>query len=228
MSKLQELPPYASDRGKRVGMSKVWHPHHDENGNPVAIDHPSTATDIACVADAGSVATFVPDSPVPASLNGIAFASWSAAPMTTADWSKVAGQVELDEHKLVVKGSKRAAAGVVVEEADGRIWLVSPTNGFGGYQQTFPKGKADTGLPLQAVAIKECFEESGLQVQITGIVGDFERSTSFCRYYTARRVGGTPADFGWESQAVHLVPKAGLHAMLNKSDDRKIACKIGF
>jgi ADP-ribose pyrophosphatase YjhB (NUDIX family) len=79
------------------------------------------------------------------------------------------------------KESKKAAAGVVIEEADGRIWLVSPINAFGGCQQTCPKSKVDVGLSLQAVAIKEGFEESGLQVQITGTVGDFERSTSFCR-----------------------------------------------
>lgn len=208
-------------------MSKIYHPHLDEHGKPVAINHPSTATDIVCAGDADSIATFIPGSPVPASLNGIVFTSWAGAPSTQEGWSIVVGQVELEEPALVLNGSKKAAAGVVIEEADGRIWLVSPTNAFGGYQQTFPKGKADAGLSLQAVAIKECFEESGLQVQITGIVGDFERSTSFCRYYTARRVGGTPADFGWESQAVHLVPKSRLRTMLNTSDDRKIASAIG-
>ena len=209
-------------------MSMLWHPQPGEDGKPVAIHHPSRATDIACADDAGRTITFVPGSPVPASLNGIPFKSWAEAPATLAGWNKVSGQVDMDEPPLVLKGWKKAAAGVVIEEADGRIWIVSPTNAFGGYEQTFPKGKADAGLALQAVAIKECFEESGLQVAIIGIVGDFERSTSHCRYYMARRVGGTPADFGWESQAVHLVPKAVLRAMLNTSDDRKIANAIGI
>ena len=209
-------------------MNIFWHPQPGEDGKPVAIHHPSRATDIAYADDADKTISFVPGSPVPASLNGIQFTSWADAPTTLAGWNKVSGQVDMDEPTLVLKGWKKAAAGVVIEEADGRIWIVSPTNAFGGYQQTFPKGKADVGLPLQAVAIKECFEESGLQVQITGIVGDFERSTSFCRYYTARRVGGTPADLGWESQAVHLVPKDELRAMLNTVDDRKIAAAIGI
>ena len=207
-------------------MNMLWHPQVDENGKPVAIHHPSAASDIARAGDANSTASFIPGSPVPASLNGIAFQSWVDAPTTLADWNNVSGQVALDEPSLVLKRWKKAAAGVVVEEADGRIWLVSPTNAFGGYRQTFPKGKADEGLALQAVAIKECFEESGLRVAIIGLLGDFERSTSICRYYTARRVGGTPADVGWESQAVHLVPKAGLRAMLNMPGDRKIARAI--
>jgi ADP-ribose pyrophosphatase YjhB (NUDIX family) len=210
------------------GAGKHFHPYLDEHGKPIAIDHPSTATDIVCAGDADSIVTFVPGSPVPASLNGIAFASWVVAPSTQEGWSKVAGQVAMDEPALILNGWKKAATGVVIEEADGRIWLASPTNAFGGYQQTFPKGKAEAGLSLQAVAIKECFEDSGLQVQITGIVGDFERSTSFCCYYAARRVGGSPADFGWESQAVHLVPKSRLRAMLNTSDDRKIASVLGI
>ena len=208
-------------------MTITWHPHVDENGHPKRIDHPSTASDIAMAGDPDQIATFLPGSAVPPSLNGIAFSRWTNVPSSLAGWRDVAGQADIVEPKLVLNGYKKAAAGVVIEEPDGRIWVVSPTNVFGGYQQTFPKGKADAGLTLQAVAIKECFEESGLQVEITGIVGDFERSTSFARYYFARRVGGTPADAGWESQAVHLVPKVLLHSILNTVDDRKIAIAIG-
>lgn len=208
-------------------MTAIWHPKLDENGKSVRIHCPSKATDLACVNHADQIASFVPWSLVPASLNDILFQSWSEAPTTLDGWRQVAGQVDLEESKLVLKGWKKAAAGVVIEEPDGRVWLVSPTNAFGGYQQTFPKGKAEVGLTLQAVAIKECFEESGLQVKITGIIGDFERSTSFCRYYTAQRVGGTSADMGWESQAVHLVPKTKLDAILNTGDDHKIASAIG-
>jgi hypothetical protein len=39
------------------------------------------------------------------------------------------------------------------------------------------------------------------------------------RYYLARRVGGSPADMSWESQAVHLVPKAELSKFLNHAAD---------
>ena len=98
-----------------------------------------------------------------------------------------------------------------------------PTNRFGGYDATFPKGRADDGLPLQAVAIKEAYEETGLQVEITGYWGDIERTETVARYYRARRVGGTPAHMGWESQAVQLVPKALLPKVLNTAVDHKVA-----
>lgn len=61
-------------------------------------------------------------------------------------------------------GRLRAAAGVVIEEPDGRVWLVSPTNRFAGYDNTFPPGGIDVGMSFRASAIKEAWEESGLLV----------------------------------------------------------------
>lgn len=110
------------------------------------------------------------------------------------------GQIPLDESPIKLPKNKNAATGVIIEEVDGRVWLVHPTNQFGGYAASFPKGKIEQGLPLQANAIKETFEESGLKVEITGIVGDSDRSTSITRYYTAKRVGGDSTDMSWESQ----------------------------
>lgn len=107
------------------------------------------------------------------------------------------------------------------------MWVTHPTNGFGGYSATFPKGTAEPGLSLQATAIKECFEETGLKIKIVGIVGDFERTTSVARMYRARRVGGTPIAMGWESQAVSLVPRDQLYEHLNGRADHPIAESIG-
>ena len=70
---------------------------------------------------------------------------------------------------------------IVVVEDDGRVWVVSPSNAFGGYVNTFPKGKLDPGMGLRANALKEGFEESGLQVVLTGFLCDSVRSTSVCR-----------------------------------------------
>ena len=80
---------------------------------------------------------------------------------------------------------------------------------------------------MQANAIKEAFEESGLQVEIVGHIGDFERTTSVARMYRARRVGGDPTASGWESQAVSLVPKEKLHEILNMWPDHLVAESIG-
>jgi ADP-ribose pyrophosphatase YjhB (NUDIX family) len=114
------------------------------------------------------------------------------------------------------------AAGVVVIEPDDRIWAVAPTNGFGGYSLTFPKGRLEAGLDLRTSAIKEAHEETGLRVVVTGFLIDLPRSTTFTRYYLARRIGGTPAAMGWESQAVWLVPRTRLRQVITHANDRPL------
>ena len=101
-------------------------------------------------------------------------------------------------------------------------------NQFAGYEGTFPKGHADHGLPnLQATAIREAYEESGMKVEITGFLGDVDRTATTTRYYTARRVGGTPTDCGWETQAVSLVPRILLYSQLNSHYDHGLAEMLG-
>ena len=92
---------------------------------------------------------------------------------------------------------------------------------------TFPKGRVEDGINLQASAIKEAFEESGLKVEITGFLMDVERSVTTARYYTAKRVGGTPAAMGWEAQAVSLVPRTKLYEVLNSYNDHPLAEALG-
>jgi ADP-ribose pyrophosphatase YjhB (NUDIX family) len=115
---------------------------------------------------------------------------------------------------------------VVIVERDWRIWLVSPSNLFGGYKTTFPKGKVDPGLSLQANAIKEGFEESGLKVRITGYLGDFKRTSSMTRLYLAERVGGDPSDMGWESQAVTLAPPVMWDKHLQHPADKPVIAAL--
>lgn len=117
---------------------------------------------------------------------------------------------------------KSPASGVVVLEDDGRVWVVSPSNAYGGYINTFPKGKLEPGMCPRANAVKEAFEESGLKVALTGFLCDAIRSTSVTRYYTARRVGGHPGTMGWETQAVHLVPATQLATLADHPNDKPI------
>jgi hypothetical protein len=77
-------------------------------------------------------------------------------------------------------------------------------------------------MSLRGTALKEAFEESGLGVRLTGFAGDIERDTSVARYYYAERMAGTPADAGWESQAVTLSPVSELKNHLNKKVDHDI------
>ena len=116
----------------------------------------------------------------------------------------------------------KQSSGVIIMEKDNRIWLVKPANNFGGYEATFPKGQVEDGLTLQQNAMKEAFEESGLQVEITGYLGDFEGTTSSTRYYMARRVGGAPWAAHWESEKVMLAPIASARRLLNMPRDLKV------
>lgn len=204
------------------------HPKLDHHGKKVTIHSPSKASDMAAWDDPKASATVLPGGKLPSELNGIALAPWSDAPSTKAEWRHVDGMKhDLDEPPLALAPGKKAASGIVIEEPDGRVWLVAPTNRFGGYHASFPKGNAEADLPLQANAIKEVFEELGLKVEITGLLGDYARTTTVARLYTGKRVGGTPADMGWESQAVHLVPKADLYRYLNMHTDHAAAEAIG-
>lgn len=202
------------------------HPHPDDKGRPVLLAQPHTPTSVSAWTDPDQVATVVPGGALPQALNGIVFTPWNEVPTTEAGWNAVAGQFAHDEPPFDVPEGKQPAAGVVIEEADGRIWLVSPSNAFGGYTNTFPKGRIDGGVNLQACAIREAWEEAGLQVRITGWLADSNRSRSYTRYYRAVRIGGSPADMGWETQAVHLVPRAALEGFLIHPNDVPLLGKI--
>ena len=199
-----------------------YHPKLDDKGNKIAIRNPSKASALNCWSDAAEAATVVPGGPMPADLNGVAFNRWQP-PHTDAGWASIPGQADFDEPPFTPPTGKNPAAGAVIEESDGRVWLVSPTNGHGGYSTTFPKGRVEAGASLQATAIREAFEESGLQVQLTGHFADSNRDTTFTRLYRARRIAGNPADCSWESQAVHLVPRARLAGLLTHPNDKPLA-----
>lgn len=209
---------------KPLPSSAVAHPRKGEKGETVMIHYPDKPSEPATWHDPDAIATFTPGCALPESLNGIPLEPWHDAPRSPEAWDYVEGQNdELEEPGMELPQKKVPASGVIVLEPDGRAWVVAPTNRFAGTKNTFPKGSRDYGLSLQANAIKEAYEESGLKVEIDSFLGDVERSTSVARYYLARRVGGTPAAMGWESQAVRLVPAAQLKEFLDRSDDKKVA-----
>jgi 8-oxo-dGTP pyrophosphatase MutT (NUDIX family) len=204
----------------------VFHPCADDKGAAVLIKKPTRPSPIEAWFDAESIATVLPGGELPPELNGIAFARWTDHPRTVEGWDFVDElNTELEEPPLPAS-SKKPAAGVVVIEQDGRVWVVHPTNEFGNYKATFPKGRQDPGLSLQATAIREAWEECGLQVRITGYLGDFERSTTSTRLFMAERVGGTPSAMGWESQACSLVPVRMLDQLLTNPNDMPVLAAL--
>ena len=217
-----------SRSGEATHLPAHYHPHLGDDGEPVTIHHPHHPSSHSTWHNPNAVATFVPGGDIPLSINGIAIKPWRDHPKTVHGWDYLGGINEhIEEPPFVLAPGKKASAGVVIEEPDGRVWLVAPTNAYGGYVATWPKGTADDELSLQGTALKEAFEETGLQVEIVGFIGDFERTTSVARMYRARRVSGDPTTAGWETQAVHLCPRGNLYEHLNMGSDHGIAEKVG-
>lgn len=196
------------------------HPRQGEHGKTVTITHPHTPTPLTAWSESTTVATVVPDGVMPLMVNGVAVDPIGLPQPDCADWEQRAQAMDFEEPPFDADG-KAPAAGAVVVEPDGRLWLVSPTNGFGHYKTTFPKGKCD-GMSLKATAMKEVFEEAGLQIELFDHLIDITKTTSRTRYYLARRKGGNPASMCWEQQAVHLVPLERAKGMLNQKVDHLV------
>ncbi|HZW12395.1 MAG TPA: NUDIX hydrolase [Noviherbaspirillum sp.] len=194
----------------------------------MAITVPSRRTAWADWFDAGAIATAVPGGPVPPLLYGVSLTVWEAAPCDNAGWEALAQHYQFPEPPFCATPGKGLASGTVAIEPDGRVWIVSPTNRFGGYCHTFPKGKIEQGMPLslKANALKETYEETGLQVELLSFLTDVTRTTSTTRYYLARRIAGSPADMGWESQAVHMATVESLRELLKNPNDRQVVAAL--
>jgi 8-oxo-dGTP pyrophosphatase MutT (NUDIX family) len=102
---------------------------------------------------------------MPYRLNHVLFRPWKKAPADAEAWETLFGGGELEEDPPFENMGLQAAAGAVVVEPDGRVWLVAPTNGFGGSKVAFPKGRTNH-MGLRTTALKEVYEESGLRVEI--------------------------------------------------------------
>lgn len=201
--------------------SPVFHPKVDEHGKRVEIKKPSQPSDLKAWSDPNAMACVTPEGPMPDAINGVPVLLWEKEPSSKADWEALAAKDAVPEPEFKVPTGYKKASGVVVREPDGRIWVVAPSNAFGGYRATFPKGTME-GLSTQATALVEAYEESGLHVRLVQHLVDVKRSQSYTRYFLAERVGGNPTDMGWESQAVMLVPTGQLQQVLNSPNDLPI------
>jgi ADP-ribose pyrophosphatase YjhB (NUDIX family) len=195
-----------------------------DNDEGIVLKNPQTATHPDHVDNPDDRATFVAGHDPGPGLNGVPFKPWDGP--EGGDWTKVDGTGDFDEPDLPATKGKRLGAGVVITEPDGRVWTLTPTNHFGGYFETLPKGGIEEGLNLRQTAIKEAWEESGLKVRLTGYIGDFERNTSVARYYRAERVGGDPTDYHWETAGTHLVPPDDLADALHHVNDKPILAAL--
>lgn len=197
------------------------HPKLDDDGNKVKIHNPDSPSPEKHWHSSEAHAATVPGHKgVPQHINGISTDSAKAP----SEWKGVHGQGDFSEHEF--HSNKKKSVGIVMVEPDKRVWVTHPTNQFGGYSATFPKGTVEHHLNHRENAIKETHEETGLKAEIHGHLGDYEKTTSTTRYYHGRRTGGNPSDMGWESQKVSLVPIKDLHKVVTHPKDEQVVRDI--
>lgn len=202
-------------------METIYHPRPGELGERVAVCEPSRSGPPEAWRNPAAAATCSITDPVglPLGLNGIPFTHET---LGDEDWKRLMKRYADRPEPPLPKTEKRLTSGLVIAEPDGRFWLVHPTNRFADVAATFPKGRLEPGLTLRVNAVKEAWEESGLVCDPVEYLCDIERTKTVTRYYWARRLAGSPADAGWESQAVSLVPASALLDFLNRPNDRRI------
>lgn len=110
---------------------------------------------------------------------------------------------QLSPTPLTVFGTlpTRRAAGGVVFDRQGRILLRKPTNEYGGYVWTFPKGGIDAGERPAMAALREVEEETGWRCRITSKLGDYKGTTGVNTFYTMAPVGRV-SEPDFETEAV--------------------------
>lgn len=211
--------------GTGPSKSALLHPRRDDDGQAVLIRRPSMPTALEAWTDPTQTASVVPNGALPGAIKGVVLEPWNDPPTSPEGWAALARESKVAEPEFKVPDGLEPAAGAVIVEPDGRVWMVCPTNQFGGYEVTFPKGRLD-GKSLQAAALVEAYEETGLKLRLVRHLVDVPRSQTFTRYYLSERVGGSPADMGWESQCVMLVPMASLKNLSLRVPDQIVVVSV--
>lgn len=81
--------------------------------------------------------------------------------------------------------SRKASASIFLRDDDGRILLLERTdNGL----WTIPTGGVKKGETVAEAGVRECREETGLDVQVTGLVGVFSDPGHLIAYSKADKV----------------------------------------
>jgi ADP-ribose pyrophosphatase YjhB (NUDIX family) len=111
----------------------------------------------------------------------------------------------------VIFREHKVAAGVLVNDK-GRVLLVRRRMNPGRGLWTFPAGFVDFDEAPADAAVRECLEETGLQVEITGLLDviagrEHERGADLLIVYRARLVGGTIQADDDVDQAAFFAPR---------------------
>jgi 8-oxo-dGTP diphosphatase len=98
---------------------------------------------------------------------------------------------------MIIFREHKVAAGVLVEDDGGKILLVRRRMQPGQGMWTFPAGFVDFDEDPAKAAVRECREETGLTVEITGLLDviagrEHAHGADIVVVYCARLLGGEP------------------------------------
>jgi 8-oxo-dGTP pyrophosphatase MutT (NUDIX family) len=103
---------------------------------------------------------------------------------------------------------KQSYGGVLIN-ADGQVLLREPRGHYRGSVWTFPKGKPDPGETPEQTALREVYEETGIQAAIIRkIPGRFVGSRTCNEYFLMRPLRDTCRFDCRETQAIRWVTRA--------------------
>ena len=138
----------------------------------------------------------------------------------------------LDDPSAPAPNSVVPSANVIVVNDEGMILLIRRTDNG---NLALPGGGMDLGESITQAAVREVREETGLEVEITGLVGiytnprhlieytsDGEVRQEFSIVFTARPTGGQPAPSDEASEVVWADPAAAGGMQMHPSMRQRI------
>ena len=131
-------------------------------------------------------------------------------------------------HQPYVPPPKWNSAGAVVYNNEGKIALVAPKGGFGGYKWTFPKGTLEEGEDLKSAAAREVEEESGITGTIGEHLGQHEGTSSFTDYYLMKHQAANPLKMDDETSEVKWVTPEEAADHLDSVRDLRVLLKAVY
>jgi 8-oxo-dGTP pyrophosphatase MutT (NUDIX family) len=158
--------------------------------------------------------------------------------MISVDSTQISDPVRIGENHRVRR--ELSAGGVVVRRMRGRWWaaVVRPRRDAGRRQVwALPKGRIDAGERPVETALREAYEETGVQVRSGRKLGDvryvytwegeriFKIVSFFLLHTTGGRIGELPSGMEIEVAEARWVPLADAPGLLSYGGEREMAVR---
>jgi ADP-ribose pyrophosphatase YjhB (NUDIX family) len=123
------------------------------------------------------------------------------------------------------RSRKWLSAGGLVIDARGRIALVRQRNRRGRWHWTLPKGRIDRGETVEAAALREVYEETGLRARIVRPIVLHEGRLHFTQFFemTVERDDGQHDS---ETKEMRMVTFAEAAGMLRRARDLRVLQRV--